>query len=435
MPVGICFGTSGACQNGRLRAGRNKGKGRYVAEKRDRVLKAVMAALENDYAGMPEKALLNDTKQWLTAFGEAWKAGRLDDALFVSYLTQYLATFQDPNLALLVSDVCPCQPWSCGFSVRRFGDELYVTEVREDERFTVGDALVLLNRSIPDKHLDYAIGNPVNGDDPDRQLWDDLVSRCAHVLVRHADGTEEDVAVRRFRRSQVAPMGLPGALPDGAIVERGDAVVVDLRRVPRVLDDASCDRVLAALLPERLSIADLMGDEAVFTNYTADNCAIRRSQLETLRKGASACERAWVDEEIERIGSLEGAGMVREVERDDRVAGGANAGRPVVLLTDVTTSAAGERIVQVARAAAEQGLVEVHVVGRATSGAIDYVNPLAVSFDEFYTFVYPMSKSEAAARGEGVSGRGVEPDVAVPFTPDECREDRVRKRALDLVCG
>lgn len=170
MPVGICFGTSGACQNGRLRAGRNKGKGRYVAEKRDRVLKAVMAALENDYAGMPEKALLNDTKQWLTAFGEAWKAGRLDDALFVSYLTQYLATFQDPNLALLVSDVCPCQPWSCGFSVRRFGDELYVTEVREDERFTVGDALVLLNRSIPDKHLDYAIGNPVNGDDPDRQL-------------------------------------------------------------------------------------------------------------------------------------------------------------------------------------------------------------------------------------------------------------------------
>ena len=150
-------------------------------------------------------------------------------------------------------------------------------------------------------------------------------------------------------------MGLPGALPDGAIVERGDAVVVDLRRVPRVLDDASCDRVLAALLPERLSIADLMGDEAVFTNYTADNCAIRRSQLETLRKGASACERAWVDEEIERIGSLEGAGMVREVERDDRVAGGANAGRPVVLLTDVTTSAAGERIVQVARAAAEQG--------------------------------------------------------------------------------
>ena len=160
-----------------------------------------------------------------------------------------------------------------------------------------------------------------------------------------------------------------------------------------------------------------------------------RQELETLRQGASACERAWVDEEIERIGSLEGAGMVREVERDDRVAGGANAGRPVVLLTDVTTSAAGERIVQVARAAAEQGLVEVHVVGRATSGAIDYANPLAVSFDEFYTFVYPMSKSEAAARGEGVSGRGVEPDVAVPFTPDECREDRVRKRALDLVCG
>ncbi|WP_270297952.1 hypothetical protein [Eggerthella sinensis] len=85
-----------------------------VAEKRDRILQAVMSVLERDYAGAPEKAPLNETKQWLTAFGEAWKGNRLDDELFTCYLTQYLATLHDPNLSLLVSAECPYQLSAAG---------------------------------------------------------------------------------------------------------------------------------------------------------------------------------------------------------------------------------------------------------------------------------------------------------------------------------
>ncbi len=36
----------------------------------------------------PKRRPLNETKQWLTAFGEAWKGNRLDDELFTCYLTQ-----------------------------------------------------------------------------------------------------------------------------------------------------------------------------------------------------------------------------------------------------------------------------------------------------------------------------------------------------------
>lgn len=403
-----------------------------VAEKRDRILQAVMSVLERDYAGAPEKAPLNETKQWLTAFGEAWKGNRLDNELFACYLTQYLATLHDPNLSLLVSAECPYQPERCGFSVRRYGDELYVVEVREDERFTVGDAIVLLNRSKPDDHLRYAIGNPVNGDDPDRQLWDDLVSRCAHVLVRHADGSEEDVRMRRFPHGHAAAGAASAAAETADPVRvQDDVTIIDLRRAPAVFDDATYERILTALFAGRVNVGEVLGDEVQYTNYTVGNCAVRRAQLMAVRASLDPADAGWVDEELERLASHEGTGFVREVEREDYEVQGENPGRPVRLLTDVTTGAAGERIVRIAQAARSKGLVDMRVVGRATSGAIDYANPLAVSFDEYYTLVYPMGKTEAAFRGEGVSGTGIAPDTLVPFTPEECVSDEVQRRALE----
>lgn len=433
-----------------------------MAEKRDMILNAVMRIINEDYAGQPECAPRNDTQQCLAAFASAWKTGTLDDELFMRYMTQYLAGFQDPNLSFEASKEADYEAVTCGFSVRRFGDELYVTSVREDDRFTPGDALVLLNKSKPDEHLAYMIGNPVNGDDPERQLWDDLVAQCAHVLVRHADGTEEDVEVKRFPRPDfVARLRPPtvevceGVGPNGdecAVVIRAhhfvDASVLqvmqqhfdDLQQAHRVIIDVrdvedgmigNAFGLLALFFDRVVNLKDMMGQEIVYTRYTERNAQLRMMQLARLMEMSDEEGKGWVQAEIDHVAACAGQGFVKEAEfEEEMLFPPAPEGQQTFLLTDVYTSGTGERLVSIAQTAAAQGCGKVRCIGRATRGSLDYANLIAVAFDEKFSLVYPMAKTEAAFEGNGILGRGLAPDVQVPFTPAECTEDVVLKRAL-----
>ncbi|MEG1906282.1 MAG: S41 family peptidase [Gordonibacter sp.] len=433
-----------------------------MAEKREMVLRAVMQILEEDYAGQPECTSRNDAQQWLAAFASAGKAGALDDGLFMQYLSQYLAGFMDPNLSFEASPEADWQPFTCGFSVRRFGDALYVTEVGEDVRLTLGDALVLLNESKPDEHLSSLIGNPVNGSDPERQLWDEMVARCAHVLVRHADGTEEDISIKRFPRPGFVQSLRPptvevldGVGPDGnerAVVVRVhhfvDGSVLsamqqhfdELAHARRVIIDVrdaeegmigNAYPLMALFFDREVNLKDLVGQEFVYTRYTQRNAHLRSGQLARLLDRSDASGREWVQAEIDHVAACAGQGFVKEAEfEEDMLFPPAPEGQQVFLLTDVRTRGAAERLAAIAERAAAQGCGKVRRVGRATRGGLDYANLIAVAFDEKFSLVYPISKTEAAHEGRGTLGQGIAPDVHVPFTSEECMRDLVLEAAL-----
>ena len=69
-------------------------------------------------------------------------------------------------------------------------------------------------------------------------------------------------------------------------------------------------------------------------------------------------------------------------------------------------------------------------VGRETRGSLDYANLVVSPLDERFTLVYPIAKTEAAHEGRGLRGRGLAPDVYVPFASEECTRDLVLERAL-----
>ena len=428
------------------------------------IMRAVMQIIEEDYAGQPECAPRNDTKQWLAAFASAWQAGTLDDALLVQYLRQYLAGFQDPNLSFEASAEAEWKPVTCGFSVRRFGDELYVTEVREDERLVPGDAVVLLNKSKPDEHLSYMIGNPVNGDDPERQLWDDILPLCTHLLVRHADGTEEDMPVHTFPalgfRESLRPPTLnvmEGVGPRGdetaavitvhhfvdgsllalmqerfADIQRADRVIVDVRDVVEGMI-GNAYGLMALFFNREVNLKELMGEEFVYTRYTERNVQLRLMQLARLLDMSDAEGKTWVQAEIDHVKECAGAGFVKEAEfEEDMLFPSAPEHQQTFLLTDVRTSGVGERLAAIAARATEVGCGKVQRVGRATRGSLDYSNLIAVGLDEKFSLVYPISKTEAAHEGRGLLGRGIAPEVYVPFTPAECTQDVVLQWALEL---
>ena len=102
------------------------------------------------------------------------------------------------------------------------------------------------------------------------------------------------------------------------------------------------------------------------------------------------------------------------------------------LLTDVSTSGVGERLAAIAARAAEAGCGNVQRVGRATRGSLDYSNLVSAVLTEKFSLVFPISKTEAAHEGNGTLGRGIAPDVYIPFTPAECAQDVVQQQALEL---
>lgn len=428
-----------------------------MALKLDQIMRQVFDALAHDYAGMPECDDGLGT-QWAGMFSSAQRSKILYDKLFYQYMTQRLAGLGDHNLCFLTGPNCSYAPETCGFDVRRFGEELWVTRVRQDGRVKPGDAFVTINKDALDDHLARAIGNPTGSDDPERQQWGALLTQATHGLVRHADGSTTDLKIRRFPAQLGAPCDpcTIEALPDGTRVitvtqlddsELGalaDARRDELAHAPRlVIDVRSCSGgaeanaypLLDFLFDEDGDLRDIEGPEVVLTNYSAANCQRREAQIAQLRALAqmqddeeTRATLSWLDDNLQTVRANRGKGWVEEtVEADSLPVHAGPAGQRVVLLTDTTCADAAEWLVRIA-----SGSPRVTTVGRATQGSLDYANPLAMAFEDRFIFVYPMSKTKAAAQGQGMRGVGIAPDVCVPFTPQECTEDVILARALEV---
>ena len=98
----------------------------------------------------------------------------------------------------------------------------------------------------------------------------------------------------------------------------------------------------------------------------------------------------------------------------------------VMVLTDTWCEQEAERFVQLAK---RQG--RAVLLGRPTMGTLDYTNPVMAEYDEF-RFTYPISRTAASLEGNGVDERGLQPDILVPFAPEECTADLLLQKALQL---
>lgn len=432
-----------------------------MAETLATVAYAALQLMNEDYAGRPECAARDAADELLAACVAATEAGVLDEKAFAWLMRQYVAGFQDPNLSFEAKTV---KSMTCGFSVRRFEDALYVTKVREDARFTQGDRIVLVDGLGLDEHLSGMVGNPVNGEVPERQLWDEVLAHCATVRVRHASGVEEEFPVRLFPKPNLVEGLLPPTVDvvenagpngdecaaivtvyhfvDGSVLQALQARFADIQRAQRVVIDVrdveegmigNAFGLLALFFDREVNLKDLMGESAMLTRYTKLNAYLRQQQLARLLAVSDQDGKAWVQAEIDHVAACAGKGFVKEAEYEEEVLfPPAPEGMQVFLLTDVRTAGPAERLAAIAQHAAACGCGKVISVGRATRGGLDYSNMVEVPLDERFSLVYAISKTEAAHEGRGVLGCGLAPDIAVPFEPAECTEDVVLHKALRL---
>lgn len=407
----------------------------------DRQLRAMLTILERDYAGLAVNPKPVDDRYYIQAAGMAWKEGTLDALTFLRFGSQMLATTMDRSLHLTLTAESYA-PWRPGFDVRRVGEELIVTGVQEDTRLHPGDRLLRLNAISPGMHRSQFQKNFLYAWEPEREMWGNVLKMTTHMLVEHRDGRQEDLPLNRFTAPRPPlPTVLSEPAPGIIHLKVGDlnqenqleALVSTHQRkldsAKRLIIDlrwakGGSEEALLPLVPYILRTSKTMteaaGVQALCTLYTEENCR-RRAGILAQYAGDPEADR--ILGELER---LRGSGWVEETVDlwEDAPESIHPRGNQTVLLVDSFCEGAAESFALIAKKENRAKLL-----GRATRGNLDYAGMISVRLSEEFIFTYPMTITRSAREGEGFLGKGIQPDIFVPFVPEEATEDLLLHRA------
>lgn len=188
----------------------------------------------------------------------------------------------------------------------------------------------------------------------------------------------------------------------------------------------------------------LFGRPGIAMNYSRHNVDDKLKELEVLRAQAQEStsapeDLAELDELAADLQAKRGQRGVREMESAEafypdvqfsRNADGPAASARVVVLADRCTGEAAEWL---ARAAKSAGYATV--MGRATIGSLDNTCPRAVRLDDDLTLILPTATYLEALEGDVTLGRGIAPDVHIPWTPAQLSRDVELETACERAAG
>lgn len=368
----------------------------------DELFGQIVEILRRDWAGKDLLADRFDPRYYNTAIGQAWHDHKLDGLLFLRYLNQMLAVTGDRHLRLAMRPSERYAPWSPGFHVRRYGNALYVTETPGETRLAPGDRITHIQGGTPAEHRANIQKNFFYADDPAREDWRGFLKMADTVGVGHPDGTTETLVL-----SHHAPEA-PKAI---TIREYAGGIVLDLRNAAS-LGEYERDDLLSLLCRKDTPLSALT--EPLCVNYTRLNCLIWAAALHDDPDAAG-----FLDELRGRIGR----GFLPEPADDGVIPGRAPA--RVAVLLDTWTRDDAEALALAAKRAG------IPLIGRPTLGTLDLADEVHYELDERYVLTWPTAISQAAYAGRPLGP--VEPDEIIPWTPEECTEDLLLRRAEEYI--
>ena len=406
-----------------------------MSKRYDELFRDIVTILRRDYAGCEALDDRFDPRYYTQAIGQAWHDDKLDELLFLRFVSQMLACIGDRHLRLELTPSAGYEPWSPGFFTRRYGDSLYVTAVTGETRLAVGDRIEAINGGSPAAHRANIQKNFFYSADSEREDWNGLLKMADTVDVLRPDGKSETVTLERYPRSApVYPTELrtlsssvvyarPGdGLTDVLAEQLKQAVpgakglILDMRNARG--DEADYWPLLPFLCRTETPLASLLGEQDVYVNYTPLNCAIRAAGLENVPGGEAY---------IAELRKKAGQGFILERMEPETDAVFGLAPPAVVVLTDTWCRDGGEAFVQIARNAG------AFLVGRPTLGTLDYSGDVRYALDERFTLTWPTAVTPAAKDGHGMKDSGITPDLYIPWTPEECTHDLLLQDALEYV--
>ena len=359
-------------------------------------------------------------------------------------VSQYLSNLRDRNLKFTMDPDENYQPFSRGFYVRRCDEGLFVDEVTSETRLQVGDKVLTINGQTPERIVS-TLPNPLLASDiPEREQWTGYLKLANHMIVEHADGTQEDIVFQKY------PLDLP---KEPQFEKRENTVILkfskfescedtekflqahqkDIEQCKRLIIDLRKNiggseegylPLLGYIVKNDGFLKNIYGDRTIWTNYSETNCQRSIDNLQPYLEREDAAVKEYVQSAITYYEQMKSAGWIKseqELFADAETCITKVGPEDVVILIDTWCENEAEQFVRIAK---EQGRAKL--IGRPTMGDIDYLNPVKVRYEN-YEFTYPISKTDSAKNGNGVNDKGIEPNQYILFTRFEFEEDTFLK--------
>ncbi|MCR5527535.1 MAG: hypothetical protein K6F39_09210 [Lachnospiraceae bacterium] len=405
------------------------------------VLNDIFNTIRKDYAGFPEKERLDDPSPLVTMTGQAYHDHKWKPLLLLRGVNQYLADMEDRNLKFTMKGE-GLEPFTRGFSVRRTSaGEMFVDEVSSEARLKGGEAVLAINGEVPEWLVKNIPNNFLSSKIPEREQWNGYLKMASRITVRDIDtGAEKTLELKKYPvekphepvcetcgENVIIRLYYFGSREETEAfisenrgkIENAGKLIIDLRKNSGGAEEGFLP-LLPYIIEKDCALGDVFGSRDIYTNYTEMNCKRMLYNLYNYRETAACGESPEavgevLEDEIKRFRENSGKGWICEKEelfeeKDfELIKKGPD---DIEIWIDTWTENEAEEFVL---AAGKAGRAVIK--GRNTMGNIDYSTPVVVRYENC-AFTYPISKTKAAFEGHGVSGKGIAPDVLIPWSPN-----------------
>lgn len=401
----------------------------------------IETVVKNDYSGCLDKKEVIDDHQLILKENST----RSD---FYETASKYLRLFKDRHLQLLDNSA---EAFSNGFSVRRYQDQLVVTEVFQEIELEVGDVIThLTGLKIKDTEAKYS--SYFFSDDKNRQQWDSIIKRHQSLTYVRA-GTTKSYELETFPPVNAEPnyeFKYTHSVPTFVFTDfnneqaietlvrehqneilASDQLIIDVRH-----NGGGSDLSYFSLLPlifDQPIHSSKLDDETMSVLYSKRNCELR---IEMLNKYLEATEnppqelRDYIENELKLYRENYGKGFIT-IENDetfDFLIKGGPEPKNIYILTDQYCGSSGDSFVKLAKKSPK-----VTVVGRNTMGVLDYSNVAFLEMDDDFTLMYPATRMNYLDKGLGIDNIGIAPDIHVEWTPKHLVKDLDLQKVFELI--
>lgn len=394
---------------------------------KEKIYKDIQELLKKDYAGYIDKKNVNNASQYIVS-------NNMNSGEFEETIQDFLLDFNDGHLWFIAKE----SPLSNrGFSVRRYKDALYVTEVGQEQRLKIGDKIIQIDgKDIP--ALSELYSKRLEQEDNERQTWGAVLRKLSTITVE-SSGRKLELTLSAYEEEPYESTHNFKILDaDTAILKITDFaeekpildivknnkntlseiknLIIDVR-VNYGGNDAFYFPLLHYIFEENILFKDLFSeDEAMFTNYTKRNCDLWISELEEYMEQELDEETIQgLQEDIDAVKKNYEKGFLEVPEETSFEIKGTSKPKNIYIISDYYCGSSGDTFVSNAKKSDK-----VTVVGRPTMGIMDYFNVVTVDYGE-YEFWYSISKMH---ENSFTYGQGIQPDVYIPWTPAHLDEDQ-----------
>ncbi|MDP4552843.1 S41 family peptidase [Alkalihalobacillus macyae] len=413
----------------------------------------IVQILHHDYAGCIDKKGWDSPHDYRNKINKLQDQGGLNNHTFVELVEDYLLDFKDLHMSFRATNKAEEAMSYVGFTIRRYEDRLYIISSTKENRLKPGDCITALD-GISISKLVETHKRRLMETQAERENWSSILTRYGTAQVKDQKGQTFTIDLRNYEKEpyeaeyflkEIAPDTLLLTLTDfmnhhaisslidknSNLLKRCDHLIVDVR-INKGGNDLAYFELLSYLFEgDEINLADFTTDR-MLTNCTKRNVELRVEFLKKIRHSIQD------ENTLNQLNALicvleenKGKGFVElnsTAIEDSLLIKTKEGPKNVILLTDVYCGSSGDSFVEVCKHSSK-----VTVIGRPTMGLNDYSNLAVRNWHDEFELWYPTSKLSRVDSGDGMSGKGIEPDLYIPWSLDHIHEDIDLQKAVELI--